>query len=30
VPLYDETAYYRAVKDKLWGTGDHALNQPGR
>jgi outer membrane protein len=30
VPLYDETAYYRAVKDKLWGTGDHAVNQPGR
>jgi outer membrane protein len=30
VPLYDETAYYRAVKDRLWGTGDHALNQPGR
>jgi outer membrane protein len=30
VPLYDETAYYRAVKDSLWGTGDHALNQPGR
>ena len=30
VPLYDETAYYKAVKNKLWGTGDHALNQPGR
>jgi outer membrane protein len=30
VPLYDETAYYRAVKDRLWGTGDHALSQPGR
>ncbi len=30
VPLYDETAYYKAVKDRLWGTGDHALGQPGR
>ena len=30
VPLYDETAYYNAVKDKLWGTGDYATNQPGR
>jgi len=30
VPLYDETAYYRAVKGALWGTGDRALNQPGR
>jgi outer membrane protein len=30
VPLYDETAYYKAVKDRLWGTGDHALSQPGR
>jgi outer membrane protein len=30
VPLYDETAYYNAVRDRLWGTGDHAVNQPGR
>jgi len=30
VPLYDETAYYKAVRDRLWGTGDHAVNQPGR
>jgi outer membrane protein len=30
VPLYDETAYYRAVKDLLWGSGDRAVNQPGR
>jgi len=30
VPLYDETAYYKAVKDLLWGTGDRAINQPGR
>ena len=30
VPLYDETAYYKAVKDLLWGTGDRAINQSGR
>ncbi len=30
VPLYDETAYYRAVKDLLWGSGDRAVYQPGR
>lgn len=30
VPLYDETAYYNAVKDRWIGTGDFALNQPGR
>ena len=30
VPLYDETAYYNAVRDKLWGTGDAATEQPGR
>ncbi len=30
VPLYDETAYYNAVRHKLWGTGDYATNQPGR
>jgi outer membrane protein len=30
VPLYDETAYYKAVKDLLWGTGDRAIAQPGR
>ena len=30
VPLYDETAYYNAVKNKLFGTGDYATNQPGR
>jgi outer membrane protein len=30
VPLYDETAYYRAVRDRLWGTGDYATDQPGR
>ncbi len=30
VPLYDETAYYKAVRDRLIGTGDFATNQPGR
>jgi outer membrane protein len=30
VPLYDETAYYNAVKDKWFGLGDYATNQPGR
>jgi len=30
VPLYDETAYYRAVRNRLIGTGDYAIDQPGR
>jgi outer membrane protein len=30
VPLYDETAYYNAVKDKWVGLGDYATGQPGR
>jgi outer membrane protein len=30
VPLYDETAYYNAVKDKWLGLGDYATDQPGR
>ena len=30
VPLYDDTAYYDAVKDRLWGTNDYAVKQPGR
>jgi outer membrane protein len=30
VPLYDETAYYEAVKNKWAGLGDYATNQPGR
>jgi len=30
VPIYDETAYYNAVRDRLWGTGDYAVHQPGR
>ena len=30
VPLYDETAYYNAVRDRLWGLNDYAVGQPGR
>jgi outer membrane protein len=30
VPLYDEAAYYAAVKNRWIGTGDYATNQPGR
>jgi outer membrane protein len=30
VPMYDETAYYNAVKDKWFGLGDYATDQPGR
>ncbi|NVN11334.1 secretion protein, partial [Nguyenibacter vanlangensis] len=30
VPLYDETAYYNAVRNRLWGMNDYAQNQPGR
>ena len=30
VPLYDETAYYNAVKNRWTGTGDYATDQPGR
>ncbi|HEY0420835.1 MAG TPA: TolC family protein, partial [Acetobacteraceae bacterium] len=30
VPLYDETAYYNAVRDRWIGTGDYAVGQPGR
>ncbi len=30
VPLYDDTAYYRAVHDLWIGTGDYAADQPGR
>ncbi len=30
VALYDETAYYNAVRGKLWGTNDAATDQPGR
>jgi outer membrane protein len=30
VPLYDETAYYEAVKDRWMGLGDYATSQSGR
>ncbi|MUG90215.1 TolC family outer membrane protein [Bombella sp. ESL0385] len=30
VPLYDEKAYYNAVKTRLWGVGDYKTNIPGR
>ena len=30
VPLYDETAYYKAVRNKWVGTGDFATDQPNR
>jgi outer membrane protein len=30
VPLYDDTAYYEAVKNKWYGLGDYATDQPGR
>lgn len=30
VPLYDETAYYQAVRNRWIGTGDLAVDQPGR
>jgi outer membrane protein len=30
VPLYDDTAYYTAVKNRWFGLGDYATNQPGR
>jgi outer membrane protein len=30
VPIYDDTAYYVAVHDRLFGTGDYELSQPGR
>ena len=30
VPLYDETAYYKAVRNKWVGTGDYATDQPAR
>ncbi len=30
VPIYDEKAYYNAVKDRLWGINDYAVGQPGR
>jgi outer membrane protein len=30
VPLYDDTAYYQAVKDRWVGLSDYATSQPGR
>ena len=30
VPLYDETAYYNAVKSRWAGLGDYATDQPAR
>ncbi len=30
VPIYDETAYYEAVKDRWAGLADYATDQPGR
>ena len=30
VPLYDDKAYYLAVHDRLFGTGDYEYSQPGR
>jgi outer membrane protein len=30
VPLYDQTAYYNAVRNKLAGVKDYATSQPGR
>ena len=30
VPLYNETAYYKAVRNRWFGTGDYAIDQPGR
>jgi outer membrane protein len=30
MPLYDETTYYNAVKNRWFGLGDYATDQPGR
>jgi outer membrane protein len=30
VPIYDDKAYYKAVHNRLFGTGDYELTQPGR
>jgi hypothetical protein len=29
-PLYEETAYYNAVRNRWFGLGDYATDQPGR
>ena len=30
MPLYDGSAYYNAVKNRWFGLGDYATDQPGR
>jgi outer membrane protein len=30
MPLYDETTYYNAVKNRWFGLGDYATHQPGQ
>jgi outer membrane protein len=30
VAVYDEAAYYRAVRNRWFGSGDYATGQPGR
>jgi outer membrane protein len=30
MPLYDETTYYNVVKNRWFGLGDYATDQPGR
>jgi hypothetical protein len=30
MPLYDETTYYNVVKNRWFGLGDCATDQPGR
>jgi hypothetical protein len=30
LPLYDETSYYNAVKNRWFGLGDYATDRPGR
>ena len=30
VPLYDDTAYYNQVRNRLFGVSDYAQDQPGR
>lgn len=30
VPLYNDMAYYNAVKNRWWGLGDYATSQPNR
>jgi outer membrane protein len=30
MPLYDEPTYYNAVKNRWFGLGNYATDQPGR